>query len=148
MKYSSDIEINLPREQVIDLFDNPDHMKAWQKGFISLTHLSGTAGQSGAQSTLKYKMGKREIEMVETIIKRELPTQFSATYEVKGVWNKVDNTFTEIDAEKTKWVTAHEFRMKGMMKVMAFLMPGMFKKQSFQYMKDFKAFAETGKTVN
>ena len=41
-----------------------------------------------------------------------------------------------------RYTTEQEFQFKGFMKIMAFLMPGAFKKQSMQYLKDFKAFAE------
>ena len=67
MKYKLEIEIDLPRKKVIDLFDNPDNMRHWQEGFVSFEPLSGTPGQVGAKSRLKYIMGKRDIEMVETI---------------------------------------------------------------------------------
>ena len=67
MKYTLEIDIHLPREKVIELFDNPDNMKHWQPGLLSFEPLSGTPGTVGAKSQLKYLMGKREIEMVETI---------------------------------------------------------------------------------
>ena len=142
MKYTVEIDIELPRSRVIELFDSTENMPKWQEGFISAEHLSGTPGEVGAKMKLKYKMGKREIEMVETITKRNLPDEFAGTYDAKGVHNIVDNTFIEISNSKTKWVAYQEFQMKGMMKIIAFIMPGAFKKQSMKYMKDFKAFAE------
>jgi hypothetical protein len=45
--------------------------KYWQKGFISYRHLSGKPGEEGARAKLKYKIGKREISMIETIVKRD-----------------------------------------------------------------------------
>ncbi len=142
MKYTAEISISLPREKVIELFDNPDNLKHWQPGFISFELISGNFGQSGSKYRLKYKMGKREIEMIETITKRDLPDEFSATYEAKGVWNKVKNTFSEPIPGTSLWHSENEFKFKGFMKVMTFLMPGAFKKQSLNYMKLFKAFAE------
>lgn len=142
MKYTIEIDIDLPRDKVIELFDNPDNMKYWQKGFISLEHISGTPGQEGAKSKLKYKMGNREIEMIETITKRDLPNEFSGTYEAKGVWNLNRNNFIEIAPNKTKWKSEVEFKFSGFMKFIAFLMPGSFKKQSMKYLQDFKEFAE------
>jgi len=144
MKYNLDITINLPREKVIELFDNPDNMKHWQKGLVSFEHFSGEAGNVGAKSKLKYKMGKREIEMIETITKRDLPNEFSGTYEAKGVWNDMKNYFSIVDENKTKWASEVEFKFSGFMKIIAFLMPGNFKKQSYKYMVDFKNFAENG----
>ena len=145
MKYKQSIIVNLPIEKVIELFDNPDNMKYWQEGFISFEHLSGEPGHTGAKSKLKYKMGKNEIEMIETITVRDLPREFSAIYEAKGVWNEVKNYFEPIDANSTKWTSENTFNFKGFMKIIAFLMPGMFKKQSYKFMEDFKKFAEGNK---
>lgn len=142
MKYKLEILINLPREEVIKLFDNPENLKYWQSGFISSKHLKGEPGQVGTQSLLRHKMGKREIEMVETITNRNWPDEFSATYETKGVWNGMKNYFSDIDGNKTKWVSEVEFKFQGFMKLIAFLLPGSFKKQSYKYMVDFKKFAE------
>lgn len=142
MKYSNQIEINLPVQKVIELFDNPDNMVKWQPGFISFEPLSGTPGQPGAKSKLKYKMGKREVEMIETITVRDLPKEFSGIYEAKGVFNEVKNYFTETGNNKTKWVSECEFKFGGMMKLIGWLMPGAFKKQSQKYLDLFKEFAE------
>jgi len=102
MKYEFEIEINQPRNKVIELFDNQDNMKKWQPGFISFEHLQGEAVQPGAKSKVKYKMGKRDIEMIETIVLRNLPDEFSCTYETGGMWNKEENYFSEISPGKTK----------------------------------------------
>jgi hypothetical protein len=142
MKYSNEVEINLPIQRVIELFDNPDNLAKWQPGFISMEHLSGTPGQPGAKSKLKYKMGKREIEMIETITLRNLPEAFHGTYEAKGVYNIQQNYFTSIETNKTKWVSESEFKFSGFMKLIGWLMPGAFKKQSQQYLDRFKVFAE------
>ena len=66
MKYTTEIEINLPVEKVIELFDNSDNLSKWQPELISFKHLSGEPGQVGEKSKLRYRMGKREIEMMET----------------------------------------------------------------------------------
>lgn len=147
MKYTTQIDIQLPREQVIALFDNPDNMQHWQPGFISMEHVSGKPGQEGAKSRLIYQMGKRRIEMIETITERNLPDVFHGTYDADGVHNKVFNYFKEKDNGTTSWISENVFELKGFMKLMGWLMPGMFKKQSYLYMKNFKAFAEEGKSV-
>ena len=35
MKFTNEVTINLPRARVVELFDNPDNMKQWQKGMES-----------------------------------------------------------------------------------------------------------------
>jgi len=142
MKYTLVTEINKPIEEVIKLFDNPDNMSHWMDGLQSFEHLSGTPGQVGAKSILRFKTGKRELQMTETILVRNLPEEFCGAYEAKGVFNMVNNKFIKISEDKTQYITENEFRFTGIMKVMAFMMAGSFKKQSCKYLEDFKSFAE------
>jgi hypothetical protein len=137
-----EITIDLPRKKVIELFDNPDNMKHWQPGLVSFEHLNGVPGEVGAKSAIKYEMAKRTIDMIETVVKRDLPDEFSGSYETKGGWNEVKNYFSEIHENTTLWRSHNEFRCSGFMKLMTKLMPGTFKKQSLKFMKDFKTFAE------
>lgn len=142
MKYRTYVEINLPIEEVIQLFDNPDNMKHWQPELISFEPISGDPGQAGAKSRLTYQMGKRKVEMIETITERRLPDHFSGTYEASGVYNQVVNTFEKLSDSKTRWITDNEFKFSGFMKIMAFFMKGAFKKQTYRYLIQFKEFAE------
>ena len=147
MKYTSEITVNLPREKFIEKLDDPENMKHWQKGLISYELLSEDPTKEGSQMRLNYKMGKRDLEMVETIISRNLPDSMHTTYETNGVTNIQKNKFLQEEG-KTRWVSENEFQFSGLgMKLMGFLMPGMFKKQSMKYLQDFKAFAEEGKSV-
>jgi len=86
--------------------------------------------------------------MIETILKRNFPHEFHATYDAKGVHNIQKNYFKAVNENTTKWISESEFEFSGFfMKLMGFLMPGMFKKQSVKYLKDFKAFAEEGTSL-
>lgn len=143
MKYTAEIEINKPVDRVIELFDSSDNLFKWMEGLQSFDHISGTAGQPGAKSKLIFKMGKRDVEMIETITVKNLPDEFTGTYEAKGVFNIVKNRFQKIDDNKTRYITEQEFKFKGLMKCIAFLMPGAFKKQSMKYLTGFKTFAES-----
>jgi hypothetical protein len=87
-------------------------------------------------------MGKREIEMIETITVRNLPQEFSGTYEAKGVFNIVKNYFRPVSDNKTKYINETEFQFSGFMKLIGFLMPGAFRKESEKYLRQFKEFAE------
>lgn len=143
MKYSVSIIIDKPRDRVVELFDNVENMSKWMPGLISFEHLSGTPGQVGAKSKLKFQMGKRQIEMVETVTVRNLPDEFSGTYEANGVFNIVGNKFKALSDTQTEYISEQEFQFKGFMKIIAFLMPGAFKKQSMKYLEDFKKFVES-----
>lgn len=143
MKYTLTIDIDQPRKKVIELFDKPDNLKHWQPGLISFEHLSGEPGTVGAKSRILYKMGKRETEMTETIIEYNLPEKMLSTYEANGVLNIQENYFEEINENQTRWISVCEFQFNNFaMKLMGWIMPGAFKKQSYKFMKHFKEFAE------
>ncbi|MEX0314322.1 MAG: SRPBCC family protein [Allomuricauda sp.] len=147
MKYTTEIVINLPRKKFLKKLDNVENMKHWQRGLVKYELLSPNPAQEGAQMSLTYKMGKREFDMIETLIKRNLPDEMHTTYDTKGVHNIQKNYFKE-ENEKTRWISESEFQFSGIgMKIMAFLMPGAFKKQSLKYLEDFKAFAENDISV-
>ncbi|MDF0708860.1 SRPBCC family protein [Flagellimonas okinawensis] len=147
MKYTTEIVVDVPRHEFIQKMDDPENMKHWQKGLIGFEQLSKNPGQEGSRMSLSYEMGKRKMDMVETIIKRNLPEELHMTYDTKGVHNIQKNYFKE-EGDKTRWVSESEFQFSGLgMKLMGLLMPGAFKKQSLKYMEDFKAFAEKGESV-
>ncbi|MBK9155506.1 MAG: SRPBCC family protein [Chloracidobacterium sp.] len=143
MKYSQSVTIDKPLEEVIALFDNVDNMYEWMEGLESFEHLEGTPGEVGAKSRLKFDMNGRKIEMIETITVKNLPDEFTGTYDADGVHNIVRNHFEPLGDAKTLYRSDNEFQFKGFMKIIAFFMPGAFKKQSMKYLEAFKRFAES-----
>lgn len=142
LKYKNEVIIDASRDKVIEMFMDPNNIDKWQSGFISMEIISGESGEVGSKTKLLYKMGKREIEMIETITVKNLPFEFSGTYEANGVYNIVKNYFEELPDGKTKYWSDSEFQFKGFMKLIGFLFPGMFKKQSQKYLDLFKDFVE------
>jgi len=148
MKYTSEITVSLSRDEVHKKLDNPENMKHWQEGLLGYKQFSEEPTKEGAQMELYYKIGKREMTLIETIIVNNFPYEFHATYDAKGVHNIQKNYFEVIDDCTTKWISESEFQFSGfMMKLMGFIMPGAFKKQSKKSLSDFKAFAEKGISV-
>ena len=146
--YTIEIDIELPREKVIELFDSSENMFHWQNGLQSFEHLSGEPGQAGATSKLIYLHGKKRIELIETIISRNLPDEFSGTYAWEGGSNTLENRFVELGPHKTRWESTCHYQMKSLfLKIMGFLLPGTFKKQNLKFLQNFKAFAEDGVSV-
>lgn len=146
--YIVSIDIELPRDRVIELFDNPDNMFHWQKGLQEFEHLSGEPGQPGASSKLVYRNGNQRIELIETIVSRNLTDEFCGTYSWRSRMNTLENRFVELGPNKTRWESTCHYHMKSVfMKIMGFLMPGTFKKQNVKFMRNFKAFAEEGSSI-
>ncbi|MGS2764404.1 SRPBCC family protein [Sinomicrobium sp. M5D2P9] len=143
MKFSESIEIDGPNEKVAELFVNPDYLNEWMEGFQSIEHLSGMPGTQGAKSRLTFQTGKRKIEMEETITAINLPKKFNVAYDMGNVFNTVENRFEKLSENRTKLVVDTEYRFKGIMKLMAPLMSGAFKKPVRKYLADFKQFVES-----
>lgn len=138
-----DINIDMPVDKVVELLNNPDNLYKWMDGLVSLEHLEGTPGRTGAKSKLKFKIGKREIGMIETIQISNLPEELNVEYHADGTQNRVIVSLEPLPGGKTKYITQQEFKFTGLfMKLMGFLMPGSFKKQSQKNLEAFKKFAE------
>jgi len=148
VKYSIESVIHLPRDQVTALYGDPEHYPKWQAGLAGRELMEGTPGVVGAKHKVLFQMGKRSMEMTETLITNDMPDEFTLEYEAKGVdRNRVRTLFSDTEGGDTKLVVEQEFEFSGCMKVMGFLVPGAFKKQSQRYMDAFKAFAENGTDV-
>ena len=142
MKYTVSTIINKPVNEVVELFDNEENMFKWMEGLQSVELLEGEKGKKGAKSKMKFELGNRKIEMIESILESSLPERMVTAYASRGV-NNIIFTKMEAEGDKTKYIAEQEFRFKGLMKLMGWLMPGAFKKQSQKYLEDFKRFAES-----
>ena len=147
MEFTCSVTINQPIEKVTELFNNPDNLKEWQDGFVRMEHLIGEPGAVGSQTKLVYLIRGKEMELIETILVNELPFEFTGRYEAKTMVNTMKNTFTPLGDNQTQYDAYLQYtEFNGfIVKAMAFLMPGMFKKQTQKWLNQFKAFAEKQK---
>ncbi|MDZ4748104.1 MAG: SRPBCC family protein [Saprospiraceae bacterium] len=138
-RFHLETEINKPLDQVTRLFTNRDLLPKWQPGLLSSEQIENYPFP-------KYKLllsfGRRKMVMMETITRHELPFHFEGTYEMKGVFNRMVNTFEASGPQKTRWICESEFRFTGLMKIIAFFMKDGFRDQSRVIMENFKRFAE------
>ena len=147
MKYKVDIEVNLPRDQVFELFASREDRFKWQEGLKIYELVEGEPGQVGAKSRVVIDVGFRRIDMFETITSRDAPSEFVAEYTTMGVKIVVRHTFLSLDGDKTKWESHNEFHFSGLFLFAAVVMEGQLKHQSRRFMQDFKAFAEQDRDV-
>lgn len=142
MKYSLHIDIQRPRDNTVAIFDNPDHLPRWQPDLLELEPLVGIPGQPDSQMRLVYRMGKREMQMTETVVERQLPDRIAMRFETTGMINHQVNRFEDLGGA-TRWHCDNEFIGTGwMMTLMTWLMPGAFRKETLKVMQRFKEFAE------
>ena len=142
MKYTTEVIINLPRTRVIELFDSTENMYKWQKGLKIFKIISGEPGEEGCRSEMVYEGRKGDLEMIETITKRNLPDEFHGIYEARGVYNEMYNYFSETDSGNTVWQTVSVFRFRGLMTLMSPFMKAAFTNNTLLNMERFKSFAE------
>jgi hypothetical protein len=144
MKYTVSIEIALPRERVVQLLADPAQLPKWLRGLVLHEPLSGTHGQVGTTSRVVMQMGKQKFEGTETITRRHFDREIVG----EGMWSAVRDRLSEAGPQRTLWQSESEYRFSGLlMRLVALLIPGAFRKQSQQHMQDFKAFAEQGQDV-
>jgi hypothetical protein len=148
MKYTAEIRIQLPQNQVIQLFDNTENLHKWQPGLKSFTHLEGEPGKEGARSALAYEGRKGDLQITETIILNKLPESIHMEYRSRGVYNMVENWFSEEEPGVTLWKSVNLFKFKGMMMLMALFMKQAFIQNTMLNMDRFKLFAENPDEVN
>ena len=142
MKYTTEVTINLPRTRVIELFDSTENMYKWQEGLKSFTVISGNPGEEGCRSEMVYEGRRGDLEMIETITKRNLPDEFHGIYEARGVYKEMHNYFLETDHGKTVWQTVNIYKFRGLLALMAPFMKAAFASNTLLNMERFKSFAE------
>jgi uncharacterized membrane protein len=147
VRYTEEIEIALPRDDVVRLFLDQAVMPEWQKGLQSVELISGEPWQVGARTRLVFLTGKRRMEMVETITHNDLPRSFHAVYDAKGVHNVCENHLHELEPDRTRWVSPNVFKFSGPMKIIGALFRGSFPRETRAQMRRFKEFAERQKEV-
>jgi uncharacterized membrane protein len=154
MENQHQIIIDQPIDHVMGLFLNQDNFKHWQKGLISFENLTDIVGEKGSKRRLKIKTLVGTITMTEEILERDLPRHWKAAYRTKGVLNTQSNRFRESEKttasgniKQTVWDSTSTFKFTGMMRLVARAKPELFEKQTYQFMQDFKSFAEDGASV-
>ncbi|MDX1477111.1 MAG: SRPBCC family protein [Saprospiraceae bacterium] len=142
--FQCSVVIDRPLSTVVELFKDPENLRHWQDGFIGLEHLSGSPGTAGAKTRFRYRMGKGEMELIETIIRNDLPREFAGEYWHKSMTNTMRYWFEPVADDQTRYNSeVHYTEFRGLtIKVMAFLFPGVFKRQVQKWMNQFKAFVE------
>lgn len=142
MRYTVSNTINKPLEEVIEKFTDPDGVKHWMEGFQKMEAISGTPGAVGAKTYFYFIHRKKEMKLLETILEQNLPRQIKFSYDSSMGYNEVEMVFEKLTENSVTQTNNSYFELKGFMKMMSFLMKGMFKKQSLKFMTAFKNYAE------
>ena len=143
MKYTCKVDIDLPIDKTVALWEDETKFKEWQDGFKSIELISGTPNSEGAKSKIILEE-KRKIELLETILISDLPNKKIALYEHIHMTNTQTTSFKSINQNKTQYISEVEYtKFNGILvRLVAKLFPSKFKEQSLKWMNQFKEFAE------
>jgi carbon monoxide dehydrogenase subunit G len=142
MKSTSEVIIDRPREQVLELIMTPGNFARWQPGVKKFELLSGQQGQPGARAKVVLDMHGLKLEMTETIVERRMPDVYTLRYEGKGVKNVVENRFYEDGPGKTRWVVTNTLDFSLATAMASGFIKDIVVKQNQESMQRFKAWAE------
>ncbi len=147
MRYTEEIKINKPLDEVICVFNDEKQLHHWQRGLIKTRTIKGKTGEIGSIRKLKIDLELSIVSMREEIIHKNLPHEWFATYNSKGLKSVQKNYFTETN-KTTLWTSESEFMFSGYMKFISKVLPSIFKKRSQLIMADFKDYIENGNSAS
>lgn len=144
MKFTCQVEINLPKEKVVALWKDTNNLQHWQDGFERYEHISGTPNKTGSKGILYYNNKGRPMELEEIVIEGNLPHVFEGEYIHQHMTNRMRSTFQAVGTEKTIWKAEIDYlKFNGIfIKVFALFAKGLFRKQTQKWLDQFKNFAE------
>jgi uncharacterized membrane protein len=137
------VTVNAPVEKVWNDFMNPDNLKHWLTGFVSIEHMSGVIGNPGSTSKMKFIERGKEMQIIEKVLQVKPMQQYSFNMQHESVDNLVDVRFVSI-GQLTEIIQAVQFSPKGiLMKLIMPLMKGAMKKRMTDDLKKLKEFIES-----
>jgi len=137
------ITINQPVETVWDKLMNPDNLKFWLTGFVSVDHVSGEYGKPGAISKLKFKERGKEIEVTEAVTAIKPNQQYSFAMTSTAFNAETDIRLISFGNRTEMIQTVQFFPKQFIMKLMMPLLKGAMKKRMGNELISFKNFVET-----
>jgi len=140
MEYTVETTIQKPLQEVLEQYHQSSNYMKWMPGIKSYKNTKGTQREEGSKSVYEFTMNGRDFTIEETIIKNE-GTAIIAKYVSNGTLNTQTTKFIPIDENTTRYKVQESFELKGFMKLIGFLMPSSFKKQTKEFVEAFRYFA-------
>ena len=141
MRSVIELEINVPRAKLAELFADPRNNTEWMDDIERYEPLSGAPGMPGSTYRLVPKTG--DMVFTATVIARDLPHESGLRLEASNVVVSVTDQFVALSPGKTRLISEEVFSFKGLFnKLFGFLAQGSIKKAHRRHMEAFKRFAE------
>lgn len=142
-KYSNEITIARPVEEVCKYFTDIQYFTNWQPDLLDYNTFEGKPCEAGAKSRVVYREGKNDdVKMVETVLENNLPDNYKVKYSTDGVISHQIHHFEEAEDGSTYYRIDTEQDFEGLVKVLNIFSPDHFKHQTQRFMESFKNFVE------
>jgi hypothetical protein len=142
MKSIVEVEINLPQQEVAELFAAPGNMPKWMHEISHYEPISGEEGMPG--STYRLVPKERDMIFVATVVERNLPDKLKLDLKASDVDVAVTSTLIALSPTRTKLISEQVFTFKGADD--ATVNPAVknaIEAMHRRHIEDFKRFAET-----
>jgi carbon monoxide dehydrogenase subunit G len=122
---------------------NPENLKYWLTGFVSVKHLKGTIGEAGSTSQLKFIEKDKEMEITETVLCSHPGQHYSFRMESTSFSTENDIRLISFGS-RTELIQTVQFVPNGIfMKLFAPLIKSQMKKRMLHELLALKNFIET-----
>lgn len=142
MKFRSEIDIDKPMNQLVEIIQDPECTIKWLDGLRSVKHVSGEYRQPGSKSKVVFDSPAGRLLITETIIKNELPEEFIIRYEGQGYVSYSNYQFEKLSSASTRFVINQQVELRGALKLAGGLLKGTMNRQLKKSTASFKRFAE------
>lgn len=142
MKFRSEIDIDKPIGQLVEIIQDPECTIKWLDGLRSVKHVSGEYRQPGSKSKVVFDSPAGRLLITETIIRNELPEQYVIRYDGQGYVSYSNYQFEKLSGDSTRFIINQQVELRGALKLAGGLLKGTMSRQLKKSTASFKRFAE------
>lgn len=142
IRFTQQITIRRPVEDVFRAYTDPGQLAAWQPGLEDVETHATVKGYDEPVTRLKYKLGRRVMIVIQSIHSVHAPTHYCVEYTLKGMHHTVTHVFEARGPSETAWTAVSEIRFSGLMRLFGRRMRAGLEEQGNILMKNFKGYLE------
>ncbi|MFM1874314.1 MAG: hypothetical protein RL266_51 [Bacteroidota bacterium] len=142
MKFRSEIDIEKPLVELIELIQDPECTLKWLEGLRSVKHISGEYRQPGSKSRVVFDSPAGRLMITETVISNQLPDEYIIRYDGQGYISYSNYQFEKLSDARTRFIINQQIELKGALKLASGLLKGTVTRQLDRSTVSFKKFAE------
>jgi hypothetical protein len=143
MEVEHSIVIERGRDEVWEIFEDPDMLVQWQENLISYEQVEGEPGATGSVSKQTIKRSGGETALTVTVVDRRDSEFSESKYEGMQLPFTIANSFKSVGKNKTEWHAVIDVRLNIVQKALAPVLKGSLAELIEQNGAQFKQFVES-----